>query len=287
MKNNPIISQISLVVIYAIAFVIGFLVFNLMEGNLLLRILVMDVVATVVLFLFSTLFKNASIYGPYWSVFPIVISIFLMIHLKSYNIITYITVALVILWGVRLTFNCLFRFKNLNNVDWRYEHFRVKHPKIWPLINLTGIHLFPTIVVYLCMMPVFSLINARAIGYGAFNLSSILGILIAFAGIMLELICDSQLHYYKKKFPNQLIKFGLRKNSRHPNYLGEILFWFGIFLFMLSLMEQLWILALGPIVNLLMFSFISIPLMDKHMLENFPEYKEYMEKTNPLIPLKK
>ena len=137
------------------------------------------------------------------------------------------------------------------------------------------------------MLPVISLINAESIGTGAFNLSSILGILIAVVGILLELICDIQLHYYQKKYPNQLIKQGLRKNSRHPNYLGEILFWFGMFLFMLSLMENMWILCLGPIVNLLMFSFVSIPLMDKHMLENYPEYKEYMETTNPLLPLKK
>lgn len=285
MKNNQIISQLALIVIYIISFLLGFLVFHFVECNLLLRILIMDVVTTIVLFLFSTVLKNASVYDPYWSVFPVVISIFLMVYLKSYNIITYIVVALIVLWGVRLTLNCLYRFKDLNHIDWRYEHFRLKHPKLWPLINLTGIHLFPTLVVYLCMMPVISLINAA--GYGAFNLSSILGILVAAVGIVLELVCDIQLHYYKKKYPNKLITFGLRKKSRHPNYLGEILFWFGIFLFMLSLMENMWVLCLGPILNLLMFSLISIPLMDKHMLESFPEYKEYMEKTNPLLPLKK
>ena len=287
MKNSKFFAQVALLIIYVIAFMLGFFVFNLLDGNLLLRVLLMDITSTLVIFIFSTILKNSSVYDPYWSVFPVVISIFLMINLKSYNFITYITVVLVTLWGVRLTLNCLYRFGNLNNVDWRYEHFRLKHPKLWPLINLTGIHLFPTLVVYLCMMPVVSLINAANIGTTPFNVSSIMGIMLALVGIILELVCDIQLHFYQKKYPNQLIKYGLRKNSRHPNYLGEILFWFGMFLFMLSLIENMWVLCLGPIVNLLMFSFISIPLMDKHLLNKYPEYKEYMETTNPLLPLKK
>ena len=120
-----------------------------------------------------------------------------------------------------------------------------------------------------------------------FNLSSILAIVIALAGILFELVSDIQSGYYRKKYPNQILDKGLWKKSRHPNYFGEIIFWFGIFLLMLSIRDNYWVLVLGPIVNLLMFSFISIPLMEKRLLKKYPAYKEYAEKTNVLLPIKK
>ena len=120
-----------------------------------------------------------------------------------------------------------------------------------------------------------------------FSLSSILAIIISVLGILFELIADIQSSYYRKKYPNQILDKGLWKRSRHPNYFGEIIFWFGIFLLMLSIRENYWVLVLGPLVNLLMFSFISIPMMEKRLLKKYPEYRTYIETTNVLLPIKK
>ena len=77
---------------------------------------------------------------------------------------------------------------------------------------------------------------------------------------------------------------GLWKYSRHPNYLGEILFWFGLFGFSLSQSFDNFWLIICPLSMLAMFIFASIPMMDNRSLERRPDYEEYMKKTPALIP---
>ena len=77
---------------------------------------------------------------------------------------------------------------------------------------------------------------------------------------------------------------GLWKYSRHPNYLGEILFWFGLFGFSLSQsLDNFW-LIIFPLSMFAMFIFASIPMMDNRSLERRPDYENYMKKTPALIP---
>ena len=60
-------------------------------------------------------------------------------------------IALIEVWGLRLTINWLIHFKNLKTMDWRYNDLKAKHPRIYPLISLLGIQLMPTLIVYLAM----------------------------------------------------------------------------------------------------------------------------------------
>ena len=78
-------------------------------------------------------------------------------------------------------------------------------------------------------------------------------------------------------------KYGLWKYSRHPNYLGEVSFWFGIYIFALaSGSTSIWLLAC-PLVMFALFVFISCPMMDNRSLKKRPDYKEYMDKTPQLL----
>lgn len=290
MLKNKFISYTILLLVYAISFGVGFLVFYALDDmNLLLRFLIMDVITTVVIFVFSWIFNNSSIYDPYWSFLPQVMVVVLALDGSSFHWTSYIMIALVELWGLRLTINCLIRFKNLKSQDWRYSLFQEKYPKLWPLINLFGIHLFPTLIVYLLMLPTVAYFDAvnNITATNNFNLSSVLAIIIAIVGILFELISDIQSNYYRKKFPGKILDKGLWKVSRHPNYFGEIIFWFGVFLLMLSIKDTHWVLVLGPIANLLMFSFISIPMMENRLVNKYPEYTDYAKKTNVLLPIKK
>ena len=88
----------------------------------------------------------------------------------------------------------------------------------------------------------------------------------------------------RKKIP--ILRNGLWKYSRHPNYLGEILFWFGIFGFSLSQSLENWWLIVFPFSMLSMFVFASIPMMDNRSLEKREDYLEYMKETPPLLPFK-
>ena len=287
--KDRIIGYILLTVMYIVAFFTGLLVYDMFEIHLLLKVLLMTVSSTLVIFLFSCMLQNSSVYDPYWSVFPIITAVKLYDMGETTHPLSILMLVLIILWGIRLTLNWAYTFKGLDYEDWRYTKFRTEHPKLWPILNLFGIHLFPTIVTYLLMLaPIcfFDSVNNGTITT-QFNLSSILSIIIMLVAINIELLADLQSHIHRNKYPKTIINTGLWKVSRHPNYFGEIIFWFGAYLLLISINDNMWILFLGPLVNLLMFVFISIPMMEKRLMNKYPEYQTYQKTVNVLIPLKK
>ncbi len=102
----------------------------------------------------------------------------------------------------------------------------------------------------------------------------------------IEGVADGQMLKFKKD-PNNVGKInqtGLWKNSRHPNYFGEIAFWFSLFLFSMTISNR-WVLLFCPLIVFLLFAFISIPMMEKRQLANKKGYDEYKKKTNLLLPI--
>ncbi len=285
MKKKKVLGIIIIFLAYVVAFGVGcFLHYklDLPKEQFLLKILLIDVAMTIVVFLFSVIFKNSSIYDPYWSVIPIGIVFYSAYVLNGFHPMSFIMIGLISIWGIRLTLNFFKTFKNLEIQDWRYDHFHNKFPRMWPIINLLGIHLFPTIVVYTVMLPVVKYLETCA--NTMLNISTLIGVALAVVAILIETIADFQMHKFLKiRQNNALINTGLWKRSRHPNYFGEILFWFAIYLIMLSMNENMWILFLGPLLNTLMFVFVSIPLAEKHQIEKNKDYLEYKKTTNTLL----
>lgn len=98
--------------VYMIASVIGILIYNLVAMPWWLSLLIADVVATVVTFLFSVMFGNASVYDPYWSVQPAVILICFAVG-KQVTLLSILLLIVVLLWAIRLTANWAYTFSNL------------------------------------------------------------------------------------------------------------------------------------------------------------------------------
>ncbi|MBN2876923.1 MAG: DUF1295 domain-containing protein, partial [Bacilli bacterium] len=119
--------------------------------------LVIDIVMTVIIFLIGNLINNASLYDPYWSVIPL---FFLLLFIPVYGglighwhlLLLLIAVAV---WSVRLTYNWWKNWEGFQKQDWRYDSLKEKSQKWYPIINLVGIHLVPTIVVYFQMLVIF------------------------------------------------------------------------------------------------------------------------------------
>lgn len=288
--NNKYLSTFIVLLIYIIAFIGAFFGFNYIPvENILLKFLVGDLIATVIVYIGSLIFNNASVYDPYWSVGPMVMAPLFMVVLNAVNPFTIIVVVLVEIWGLRLTLNWFKRFDNLKSEDWRYKKYKESHPKIYQLINFGGFHLMPTLVVFLAMLPVFSFMNqfVKEEANPDLNLTFVICVIVCLIAIIVELFADIQMDKFRKDPANKgkINRTGLWKVSRHPNYFGEILFWFSMFLFTVSIGDELWILVFSPLVMFLLFVCISIPLMEKRQLTNKPEYAEYKKETNMLLPI--
>ncbi|MCL2462774.1 MAG: DUF1295 domain-containing protein, partial [Defluviitaleaceae bacterium] len=76
------------------------------------------------------------------------------------------------------------------------------------------------------------------------------------------------------------------KYARHPNYLGEIMMWWGVYIIMLSAAPGAWPLGAGALANTLMFLFASIPMADRRNRAERPGFEEYYKETNSLLPFK-
>ncbi|MBP6730452.1 MAG: DUF1295 domain-containing protein [Chitinophagales bacterium] len=276
--------------VYLIAITVagGFLLFY--EGNLnpLWKGLIADLIATIVVFGFSYLFKNSSLYDPYWSVAPPLLAWY-WFHAGSYNFVQEAMFWCIMLWAIRLTLNWVRGWHGLKHEDWRYIMLHDKNPKLYWFTSFAGIHMFPTVMVFLGMLPVY--FTAKYIdtykeceGF-CFNGSLLaLGALITVGATLIELIADEQMRRFKKRAkPGEFINEGLWKYSRHPNYFGEIAFWFGLWVMQMSI-EPIWWTAIGFIAMFIMFRFASIPMMEQKNLASKSGYANYMERVSMLVP---
>ena len=281
MKQSRIISFIIIFLIYVVASVFGVLVFNYLNYDLWAKLLISDIFATLIVFLFSLLLKNASVYDPYWSVAPLVILGLLALNIKLTSSSALVLIA-VFVWGIRLTLNWAYTFKNLYHQDWRYTMLKEKTKKFYPFINLFGIHMFPTLVVYLCVLPAVYLITFQIEA----NVLTYIFFVFALMSAVIQGLADCQMHKYKLNKITNYINSGLWKYSRHPNYLGEIMMWFSIDLLVVLTVKGNYFFLIGAIVNFVMFMVVSIPMAEKRQSkkEGFVEYKK---KTRMLLPFKK
>jgi len=280
-KDSKSFSILVITAIYLMAALIGLGIYMLLPFYFWLNLLIADAAATVFVFLFSMIFKNASVYDPYWSVQPIVI----VMYFACYYRLTPATALLLIsvfYWGIRLTGNWAYTFGGLNCQDWRYTKFENEKGKLYPFINFTGIHMMPTLIVYLCTLPAVFVIRNEMQA----NIGSYIGAAVCILAASLQLFADVQMQRYRKSGEHGLIRTGLWKYARHPNYLGEMLMWWGVSIQAVSVMPECWWLIAGAAANTVMFFTVSIPLADKRQSQK-PGYAEYKASTRSLLPLPK
>ncbi len=278
-----IICTFSYILAIGIAVIVGYFLYDYLHP--LLLILVTDIIATLVVYFISIIIQNTSLYDPYWSVIPIIIAIYWFIvgALESgFEATHFIILIIVGMWGLRLTYNWVRGWQGIKHEDWRYTQFREEKPKLFWFINITGLQLMPTIIVYLGCI---SLLPAFTTPIASNNIFYIIGIILTIVAIFFETLADEQLHAFnKKKQPGELLKTGLWNLSRHPNYFGEISFWWGLYFFALAADTSYWWAFAGPVAMIILFTFVSIPMIEKRLKKHYPDYSKYQKEVSMIIP---
>lgn len=304
-RENRFFSFAVIFFVYCSAAAVGYAVFlycATMKTTFLLGIAAADIAATIWTFFWSLIFKNSSVYDPYWSFAPWVMLAGTMMYAfieKGYIAPwAWVLFGLLSFWSWRLTGNWAVNFSNLTSQDWRYTWFKNKAPKLWFFTNFFGIHLMPTMVVLFASVPFlygatfYIETSSLHLFLGILPYSALPGALLCISAVILQIIADSQMLSFRKNPYNRgkVNNSGVWHYVRHPNYLGEILMWWGIYLTSVGICTMGGSKALpgwtiiGPIANTLLFIFISVPLMEKRQLERRSGYKEYMKHTGALLP---
>ncbi len=245
----------------------------------LLALFYADILATIIVWAFGLLYENVSVYDPYWSVFPPIAFLLWCFYTHIWSLPVILILIATWYWGFRLTRNWAITFHGIAHEDWRYSQYRNNlHPALFHLVNFFGLNMVPTLVIFAAMLPGLMLYETSA----SANILTWLGFIICLSSATIQLIADKQIHDFRAANPGQYCNVGLWKHGRHPNYFGEIQFWWGIWIMYASLNGFNWFVCC-PIAMTALFLGISIPLMEKRQLHNKPGYAEYRKQTRMLI----
>lgn len=248
-------------------------------------VLIADVAGTIAIFAFSAAFGNSSFYDAYWSAAPPVIVAYLALvpaALAGDRARLLIVFTLVALWAVRLTWNWARGWTGLAHEDWRYVDFRRKSGRAYWAVSFAGIHLFPTLQVFAACLPLYpALASARPLGW-----LDALATLVTSTGIAFELVADNQLRRFVRSGASRerILDTGIWAWSRHPNYFGEISFWWGVWLFGMAGDPAWWWTVIGPLAITLMFVFASLPMIETRMAERRAGWGEHVRRVPLLVP---
>lgn len=190
---------------------------------------------------------------------------------------------LVLVWAARLGIY-LFRRIMRTKVDHRFDGMRdqpLRFARFW---------LLQAITVAVVMLPVSYLLDQDdPPGLGAW---SIAGAAVWLVGLLIEAVADAQKAAFRAKEENRgrFVASGLWRYSRHPNYFGEILVWWGLFLYVVpALHGAAFAVVIGPVFITLLLLFVSgIPLLEKSADEKYGSdaaYRDYKRRTSILVPL--
>jgi steroid 5-alpha reductase family enzyme len=274
---------------YLIAGIVALAVgYGLGDSHPLLIVGAADIAATIVVFAFSVLLGNSSYYDPYWSVAPAFIALYFVYPLQvanPENILHWIILLLVCIWGGRLTYNWVKRWRGIEDEDWRYVDFRNNYGTLYWPISFFGIHLLPTVFVFLGCLPLYPALT-NTLAQRNIGTLDIIAIFVTALAIWYEMTADRQLRTFlqTRKNNTQLLKSGLWAYSRHPNYFGEVLFWWGIYVFGIAADSAYYWTIIGPAAITALFFFVSIPMINKRMLRTKLGYEEEIKNRSGIIP---
>ena len=285
MTKSAALARVTLAYIVAFAAAAVWLAWAPNTEWLWLDTLIADVLATVVIFAFSRVYANSSFYDAYWSVIPPAIVIFWWTSgsVPADDLRAWLVVGVVMLWAVRLTGNWAYGWPGLHHEDWRYPMVRDKAGRLAYVVDFLGIHLFPTLQVFLGTVPVYVVLTASGRDVGWLDVGATL---IGVGAVAVEFVADVQMHrFVRQRVPGQVMDRGLWGWSRHPNYFGEITFWVSLALFGLAARpHDAWWLFAGSVAMLAMFLGASIPMMEKRSLERRPNYQLVVDRVPMLVP---
>ena len=188
---------------------------------------------------------------------------------------------LVTIWGVRLAVH-IYRRNRGKPEDFRYHQWRMEWKNFYTR-SFLQVFLLQGFFLYLIALPV-TVINVSQ--NRDFSWVDFTGVLIWTIGFFIEVVADFQLSKFKSKSENKgrIITTGLWQYSRHPNYFGEAVQWWGIFLLALSVPLG-WITIISPILITILVRYVSgVPMLERKY-QGRADFESYKKSTSIFFPM--
>lgn len=211
--------------------------------------------------IFASAFVYSSSVGPYWN--------------RSSLLLT-----LILIWALRLTLYITWRNWG-EPEDSRYQAIRRKYEPNFAMKSLGIIFVFQAFLAWIISMPLWVALTVPF----EFSVFDLLAVILWTIGMMFESVGDWQLARFKTNPTNRgkVMNRGLWRYTRHPNYFGECLIWWGFFLFVIP--TGAWVSIVSPILlTFLLLKFSGVTMLEEAIVDRRPAYREYIASTNSFIP---
>lgn len=186
------------------------------------------------------------------------------------------------LWGVRLSVHLAWR-NHGESEDKRYQSMRRRWGEVFPWMSLVTVFGVQAVVMWIVSLPLQTLYNGADENR---TWLSVVGTLIFAVGLFFESTGDWQLARFKADPANdgKVLNHGLWRYTRHPNYFGDFLVWWGLFLAAFAFSHIAWSI-IGPItMSIFLMQVSGVTLLEKSLRETKPDYQEYVRRTNAFFP---
>jgi steroid 5-alpha reductase family enzyme len=185
---------------------------------------------------------------------------------------------------VRLSLHIFFRGIGRGE-DFRYAEMRRSWGSRFPWISLFSIFLLQAGILWAVAMPLWQAARSPAPArLGALDLA---GAIVFAVGFLFEAVGDEQLRRFKADPASRgkVMDRGLWRYTRHPNYFGDALVWWGLFLVALATPGSAWTVYAPAAMTLLLMKVSGVALLEKTLASERPGYREYMERTSAFVPM--
>jgi steroid 5-alpha reductase family enzyme len=231
----------------------------------------------------SLLDEDASVADVFWGLGFIVIAFLTYAQTDGAMARRLLLVGLTTAWGLRLTIHIYLR-KQGKGEDARYRKWRLQHPGRYWIVSLFTVFALQGALLWVVSLSVQ--VGQMAGAPAGLTVLDGLGALVWCVGFFFEAVGDWQLARFKKNPENRgkVMDRGLWRYTRHPNYFGESVMWWGIYLIALSTPHGWWTIISPITITVLLLRVSGVPLLERTIREERPQYRDYERRTNAFIP---
>jgi steroid 5-alpha reductase family enzyme len=241
----------------------------------------------VVLWLVSLAITNASIVDIFWGPAFAIVAWLSFWRADGQGTRDWLLAVLTSVWGLRL--GGYLAWRNLGHgEDPRYRAMRASIGKHFGLISLATVFGFQGLLVCLVSLPVQA--GQRAPALDQVTLLQALGVAFWCVGILFEAVGDLQLARFRANPANAgaVMDRGLWRYTRHPNYFGDFMVWWGLYLVAVSDVAGLrglgWTVVGPAIMSFLLMRVSGVPLLERSLKQRRPGYEDYVRRTSAFFP---
>ena len=231
----------------------------------------------------SLVLRNASVVDTFWGLGFVMVAWVTFFSAGGYAGRRFLILCLVTVWGLRLAVHIALRSRGQGE-DRRYGAWRKRAGKRFWWMSLFTVFGVQGMLLWVIALGVQAGQIARS--PAAFTWLDTLGALVWAVGFAFEAVADRQLTRFKADPANrgQVMDRGLWAYSRHPNYFGETLVWWGLFLVVLSTPGSAWTIVSPLTITFLLLRVSGVTLLEKTIVDSRPGYAEYQRRTSSFIP---